>query len=328
MIRNVYQRYIAAYPAEVGALLDSVGTPEDRLWPAPPRDAMVLRHPDGPSLRVGARGGHGPIRYRVEAHDPGRRVLFRLAGGAGLDGWHALTVEPAAGGSLLRHELQVRPRGLARLVVPVVLSMHDCYVEDAFDRAERELGVGPVREHRHSLPVRVFERRLRRRVTPTEPVLDGLGAGALPRIDAADAFRTDLIPGDGSDPAAWTAAVLSSMPSWVGALMRVRDALMRRLGVRTADELPGATLPMADRSTTEVVVGLDDKHLDFRLVTTVDEAARSVTLTTVVHLHSPLGRAYWSVVRFFHPVVLRALLRGTAHPAGVSELQQVPVREW
>lgn len=42
-----------------------------------------------------------------------------------------------------------------------------------------------------------------------------------------------------------------------------------------------------------------------------------MTLTTVVRVHSLVGHVYWGVVRFFHPVVVRSLMRHTAHPAGV-----------
>lgn len=323
MIRNVHERRIAAPPDEVGRLLDSLGSPHDRLWPGAPRDPMVLRHGDGSGLRIGARGGHGPVRYTVEDYEPGRRVTFRMAPEVGLgNAWHGVVAKPTAdGGTLLRHELEVSPTGAMRVLWPLVVrSMHDCYAEDALDRAERELGVGPTHEHRHSPWTWVLERRLRRRVTATAPLLEGLAASALPRVDVADAFRTDLLPGDGCDPIAWTTAIFSAVPAWVRALMGVRDALVRLVGVRTAGAHPGAVFPLHAASATEAVVGIDDRHLDFRVVTTVDEAARWMTMTTVVHLHSRLGRAYWAVVRHVHPVVVRALMRHAASPAGVERL--------
>jgi len=323
MISNVHERRIAAPPQEVGALLDSLGSPHDRLWPHAPRDPMVLRHGDGSGLRIGAKGGHGPVRYTVEDYEPGRRVTFRIAPELGLgNAWHGVFAEPTAdGGTLLRHELEVTPTGAMRILWPLVVrSMHNCYAEDALDRAERELGVGPTQEHRHSLWARVLERRLRRRVSATAPLLDGLAASALPRVDVTDAFRTDLLPGDGVDPIAWTTAIFSAVPAWVRALMHIRDALVRLVGVHTADAHPGAIFPLHAATATEAVVGIDDRHLDFRLVTTVDGAARCVTMTTVVHLHSRLGRAYWAVVRHFHPVVVRALMRRAASPSGVERL--------
>ena len=326
MIRNVHERRIAAPLAQVEPLLHSLGTRDDRLWPRAPRDPMVLRHPDGGGLRAGASGGHGPVRYTVEEYEPGRRVTFRMRRKTGLgNAWHGMVAEPTPdGGTLLRHELEVSSTGAMRIPWPLVVrSMHNCYAEDALDRAERELGVGPAHEHRHSPWTRVLERRLRRRVTSTAPLFDGLAAAGLPRIDVTDAFRTDLLPGDGIDPIAWTTAAFSAVPGWVLALLRIRDALIRVVGIRTADDHPGAMFPLHGASATEAMVGIDDRHLDFRLITTVDEEARWVTMTTIVHLHSPLGRLYWSVVRHFHPVVLRSLLRHAASPAGFDRLLEL-----
>lgn len=333
MVRNIHERVVAAAPDDVGALLDTLGSAGDRLWPLPPRRPMVLRHSDGGGLAVGARGGHGGVRYTVAEWQPGHRVVFRFDPRMGLDGWHGFEVLPRADGTtLLRHTLQAQPRHVMRLLWPLVVrSMHDCYAEDALDRAEYELGVGPATGHRHSGPIRWFERRLRRRVTSTAPVLDGLGADAVPRADAADAFRTDLLPGDGTDPVAWSGSVFAASPAWVDALMRLRHALVRPFGLRTGPDTGEAgagaraghrhergLFPVLASSSTEALMGVDDKHLDFRVVTTVDEQRRSVTMTTIVYVHSRFGRFYWSVVRFFHPRVVRALMRRAAHPAGTD----------
>lgn len=318
---NVHERFITAPLEQAGALLDTVGSRGDRLWPLPPRTPMLLRHPGGNGLADGAAGGHGSIRYALEEHVPGRRVVFRFTPSLSLVGTHVFTTEPAPGGTVLRHELDVEPRGAMRVLLPLMVrSMHDCYVEDAFDRAERELGVGPAAEHRHSRWNRLLERRPTRHVRPTEPMLTGLGAGALDRVDAADAFTVDLLTGDGDDPLAWSRDFFTAAPRWVGALLRLRDALVRPFGLRTSDtrspERPDAMFPVLAVSSTEALLGLDDAHLDFRVVTTVDEASAQVTLTTVVRVHSRLGRVYWGVVRHVHPLVVRAIMRQAAYPAG------------
>ena len=73
---NVHHRLLHASPARVSELLASLGSPEDRLWP---RNGWPRMRLDGP-VAPGAAGGHGPIRYRVEAWQPGRLVRFRFAG--------------------------------------------------------------------------------------------------------------------------------------------------------------------------------------------------------------------------------------------------------
>lgn len=52
MVRNVHERWLAAPAAMVGALLDSLAGPEDRLWPSQQWPAMWFDRP----LGVGATG--------------------------------------------------------------------------------------------------------------------------------------------------------------------------------------------------------------------------------------------------------------------------------
>ena len=155
MIRNVHERTLAATPEEVGALVDSLSSPGDRLWPAARWPAMRL---DAPLAR-GARGGHGPVRYWVESYEPGLRVVFRFEHATRLEGTHRLEIEPAAGGhTVLRHVAEGRPYGWMRLGWPLCFRwLHDAAVEDALDRAQAELA-GRAWEHR---PLSVRVRALR-----------------------------------------------------------------------------------------------------------------------------------------------------------------------
>jgi len=142
MVENVHERRLDATPEEVGALLDGLASPGDRLWPADRWPPMRLDRPLGP----GARGGHGPVRYAVETYQPGRRVAFRFADDLGLDGSHAFEVAAApGGGAVLRHVLTGRTRGAVRLTWPLAVRwLHDAVVEDALDRAEAAVS-GTVR---------------------------------------------------------------------------------------------------------------------------------------------------------------------------------------
>jgi len=141
VVRDVHERALSASPAEVGALIDSLASAHDRLWPRESWPRMRLDRP----LEVGAVGGQGPIGYRVESYVPGQTVVFRLSRPKGFDGIHRLdVVEQPDGSSLLRHVLEMTPRGRARIVWPLAIRpLHCALVEDALAKAEAEVGQPP-----------------------------------------------------------------------------------------------------------------------------------------------------------------------------------------
>lgn len=165
MILNVHERTIAASVAEVGMLIDSLSSKDDRLWPRSGWPAMRLDE----ALGVGAGGGHGPVRYFVKCYEPGRRVEFQFTGPAGFTGQHSFT---AVGGpeqsTILRHELTISPSGAAMVTWPLFFRpLHDALIEESLDRAEHECGALSVFPSRRSLWTNIlratFSVRLARR---------------------------------------------------------------------------------------------------------------------------------------------------------------------
>jgi hypothetical protein len=161
-VTNVHERRLAASPGEVGRLLDTLASTRDELWPRRAWPRLELDRP----LGVGAAGGHGPIRYVVEAYEPARLVRFRFTSPAGFDGFHAFQVEPGrAGKTVLRHALQMTARGRANLSWPFVYRpLHDALLEDALATAQASLRLPP--DHR---PWSSWVRLLRWVVTRRKP---------------------------------------------------------------------------------------------------------------------------------------------------------------
>jgi len=95
-------------------------------------------------LRIGARGGHGPIRYFVEAYVPGQSLRFRFTGPKGFDGYHGYEIVKAFDSTVLRHTVQMTTRGLAVLSWPLLFSpLHDALIEDSLATARASLGQPP-----------------------------------------------------------------------------------------------------------------------------------------------------------------------------------------
>jgi hypothetical protein len=155
----------------------------------------------------------------------------------------------------------------------------------------------------------------RRPVHETRPPHTALLSHALPSVDFADAFAL-AIPEDDwcRDPQEWADAVFRAPPS---AVVRALFGL-RALAVRVVGIEPGG-LHVFDTVTSaedEVLLGVDQKHLAFRVSVLVE--AHRVVLTTVVGLRNRRGRAYFAVVRRLHPFVVRGMLARASRTMAVS----------
>jgi len=151
----------------------------------------------------------------------------------------------------------------------------------------------------------------------------------LPKSSALAALRE---PGDfldcffgphGPDPVSTLAAAriaLSQMPGWATRLAALRNALVGPLGLKTgaAPERVSPLTPAAvgdsigifriiSLSDTEVIVGEDDKHLDFRASIFKDD--KGFYLATWVKPHNLGGRAYLATIMVFHKLIVADAMR-------------------
>lgn len=164
-VRNVHCRILPTTLGAAGELIDGLASDEDRLWPWERWPAMRFNG----LLAVGAKGGHGPVRYTLQMYEPGRSILFRFSAPTGFVGTHGFSVESVDGGGVrLVHTLDMVAVGPARFSWPLVFRpLHDALLEDALDKAECSFGSQPTRA-RWSLYVRVLRRLLRRRSDAVE----------------------------------------------------------------------------------------------------------------------------------------------------------------
>jgi hypothetical protein len=311
VVHNVHERLVPAPVERVGPLLDRLGGPADVLWPSPAWEPMVLDRP----VAVGASGGHGSIRYRVTAHEPGRRIELTLAPGQGLDGRITVTADPV-GPDRTRVRIAAAGRlgGVMRLAWPLgVRWAHDAVLDELLDNAERAVGHEPARPARRSAWVRLLRALETPRAHATTPPRTPLLAGALARVDWADAQAVRALPGMPADPQAWADAVFRDPPRWVLAAMGVRELLVGLVGIERAGQHSFATLARTD---DEVLLGADAGHLDFRA--SVRREPDRVVLTTVVQVHNRRGRAYAALVRAVHPTIVRAMLARAARRLSAS----------
>lgn len=140
-VLNVHERELPGSWAEVGALLNSLASDHDALWPGTLWPPMRFDRP----LGVGAAGGHGPVRYAVEEFSAGRSVRFRFTGPRGFDGYHQFEVIPRGERrTVLRHTIAMNTEGPALFLWPLVFRpLHDALLDDSLALAQAALGAAP-----------------------------------------------------------------------------------------------------------------------------------------------------------------------------------------
>ena len=144
---------------------------------------------------------------------------------------------------------------------------------------------------------------------------DALLAGA----QFVDAYRV-TVDGAALDARHAAEKMLAHGPPWIDALMTLRNRLVAPFGLKTPapTEVASATaigiFPVLSERPDRLVAGLDDKHLDFRVVIDVAGTAdeQRVTATTLVLTHNLFGRAYLTIILPFHRLIVRNMLRQVA----------------
>ncbi|MGL4237976.1 DUF2867 domain-containing protein [Tabrizicola sp.] len=98
-------------------------------------------------------------------------------------------------------------------------------------------------------------------------------------------------------------------PSWVRSLLALRNRLVRPFGLKTG-AVPGTDaigiFPILKESADEMILGLDDRHLDFRVA--LFQQDRRVYMSTWVRPHNLAGRIYLRLVMPFHIVICRGMV--------------------
>lgn len=152
---------------------------------------------------------------------------------------------------------------------------------------------------------------------------------SLPGLTYCDSFWAQQARAELSIEEAYV-AVLGHLPIWFKRLLALRTRLVSPLGLigPTMEELnlpldPPKAYSIGDTilrwtiytlSADEIITGMDDKHLDFRVSVMRDggPAPTRIVLSTAVQPHNAFGRAYLATIKPFHRFGVRTLLSNAA----------------
>jgi len=120
-------------------------------------------------------------------------------------------------------------------------------------------------------------------------------------------------------------------PKWVEKLFTFRNKIVGVLGLKTNGQIKDRAqllnnftcekgeqlglFKVFDRTMNEVILGEDDKHLNFRVSLFLDQEAtdlakKKLTVSTTVTFNNWFGRLYFIPVRPFHKIIVPTMVKG------------------
>lgn len=150
------------------------------------------------------------------------------------------------------------------------------------------------------------------------------------RVDYFDSYRA---PVRSADPIDKITLLLFETQGWIGKLLAIRDGIAGFIGlkrvkrknmpVEAGSDTRNAAMPftVVDQNANEIVMEERDMHLTFRTSVFLDRKHESnnLYLSTVVQYHHFFGKIYFFLVKPFHILIVRSMLK---HYAGQNNRER------
>ncbi|MGG5207918.1 DUF2867 domain-containing protein [Chryseobacterium sp. MIQD13] len=147
-------------------------------------------------------------------------------------------------------------------------------------------------------------------------------------FDYMDSFKGELNGKRDITTAEIGTAFFTSSPQWGKKMFAFRNKIVKMFGLKTginnkmplsdnfklkAGEQVGI-FKIFEKTDHEIILGEDDKHLDFRVSLLYDKIqdgteGNSLTISTTVKYHNWLGILYFMPVRPFHQLIVPVMLK-------------------
>lgn len=133
---NIHKRTIHQPKRKLNALMETLSTPNDKIWPYEKWPQMKFNV----GLKVGGIGGHGPIRYEIIEHIPGEIIQFKFIRPKYFNGIHKFELIPLSPNKTeLKHTIDMTTSGTATIGWTFVIRwLHHALMEDLFDKIENQ----------------------------------------------------------------------------------------------------------------------------------------------------------------------------------------------
>lgn len=98
-------------------------------------------------------------------------------------------------------------------------------------------------------------------------------------------------------------------PKWINWLMNLRNIIVKPLGLDTKSRF---TDMIYAHNSKEIIFGMPDKHLSFYVAMwcgDYKDGKQELRITTVVKYNNWFGRVYFFIIRPFHGIIIKYLLK-------------------
>lgn len=98
-------------------------------------------------------------------------------------------------------------------------------------------------------------------------------------------------------------------PQWVVALIKFRNAIVKPLGLKGEKSLYDL---IKYESENRATLSKNDKHLDFKVMLmteSIGDVNQRISVSTKVCLHNSMGRIYFALIKPFHVLICKTLIK-------------------
>ena len=134
-------------------------------------------------------------------------------------------------------------------------------------------------------------------------------ANGFGRIDYCDTYCVIKSINDSAED---IAGEIFKLPNWVNWLMNIRNSIVWIFKLKSdkkVREEQTTYFTLIEKNENEIVMGENDKYLDFRVSVFIDRINSFIYLTTLVHFNNFLGKTYFFYIKPFHIIIIKSILK-------------------
>jgi hypothetical protein len=123
-----------------------------------------------------------------------------------------------------------------------------------------------------------------------------------------DYFDTYHVVKSTNETAEEVAIKIFTLPKWVNWLMCIRNSIARIFGLKEGQKnVQTQYFTVIEQTENEIVMGENDKHLNFKVSVLIDREKSLIYVTTIVCFNNFWGRLYFLFVKPFHKLIVKSI---------------------